>query len=48
VQAIAAYGMSYLFVHSGDYRLLFALGSGAMVLALTVDLIAGFGEHGRA
>lgn len=48
LQAIAAYGMSYLFVHGGDYRLLFALGSGAMVLALAVDLIAAFGDRGYA
>ncbi len=41
LQAVAAYGMSYLFVSSGDgYRMLFALGATAMVLALAVDLIA--------
>ena len=41
LQAVAAYGMSYLFVSSGGgYRMLFALGATAMVLALAVDLIA--------
>jgi predicted MFS family arabinose efflux permease len=39
-QAFAAYGMSFLFVRSGgDYLLLFALGSCALVLALVVDLV---------
>ena len=41
LQAVAAYGMSYLFVSSGGgYRMLFALGATAMVLALAVDLSA--------
>jgi len=41
-QAFAAYGMSFLFVRSGgDYLLLFALGSCALVLALLVDLVVG-------
>ena len=41
-QAFAAYGMSFLFVRSGgDYLLLFALGSCALVLALVVDLVMG-------
>ena len=41
-QAFAAYGMSFLFVRSGgDYLLLFALGSCALVLALVVDLVVG-------
>ena len=41
-QALAAYGMSFLFVRSGgDYLLLFALGSCALVLALGVDLVVG-------
>ena len=51
LQAVAAYGMSYLFVSSGDgYRMLFALGATAMVLALAVDLIAapsGGPRHGE-
>ena len=50
LQAVAAYGMSYLFVSSGGgYRMLFALGATAMVLALAVDLIAaprGGPRHG--
>jgi predicted MFS family arabinose efflux permease len=38
-QAAAAYGLSYLFEHSGgDYLLLFKLGSIAVTLALAVDL----------
>jgi predicted MFS family arabinose efflux permease len=41
-QAFAAYGMSFLFIRSGgDYLLLFALGSCALVLALLVDLVVG-------
>ena len=41
-QAGSAYGMSYLLVHSGgNYALLFALGSAAIVLALAVDLVSG-------
>jgi predicted MFS family arabinose efflux permease len=39
-QALAAYGMSFLFAQTGgDYLLLFALGAGALVLALAVDLV---------
>jgi len=42
LQASAAYGMSWLLGHSGgDYALLFALGCGAIVLALLTDLVAG-------
>ncbi|MGJ7525568.1 YbfB/YjiJ family MFS transporter [Variovorax sp. GB1P17] len=41
LQASAAYGMSWLLGHSGgDYALLFALGCGAIVLALLTDLVA--------
>ena len=41
-QALAAYGMSFLLVRSGgDYLLLFALGAGALVLALCIDLVVG-------
>ncbi|ARP92603.1 MFS transporter [Bordetella genomosp. 9] len=37
-QAIAAYGLSFVFSHSGgDYRLLFAIGASAMLLALVID-----------
>jgi predicted MFS family arabinose efflux permease len=39
-QAAAAYGFSFLFVHTGgDYRLLFGLGGGAVVIALVIDLV---------
>ena len=37
-QAIAAYGYSYLFEHTGsDYALLFALGGGALLVALVLN-----------
>lgn len=47
-QAAAAYGFSALFAHTGgDYRLLFGLAAGALLLALAIDL--GFGAgRGRA
>ncbi|MDR5760471.1 YbfB/YjiJ family MFS transporter [Caballeronia sp. LZ035] len=39
LQALAAYGMSFLFANSGgDYRLLFGIGAGALVMALAIDL----------
>ncbi|MGY2050253.1 YbfB/YjiJ family MFS transporter [Methylobacterium sp. JK268] len=42
-QAAAAYGFSFLFAQSGGrYGLLFAAGAGALLLALGVDLLAGF------
>ncbi|BBQ02170.1 MFS transporter (plasmid) [Burkholderia sp. SFA1] len=41
LQALAAYGLSFLFSNSGgDYRLLFAIGAAALAVALTVDLFA--------
>ncbi|MCQ0032690.1 YbfB/YjiJ family MFS transporter [Burkholderia glumae] len=41
-QALAAYGLSYVFSHhGGDYRLLFAIGTASMLLALLIDLAAG-------
>ena len=41
MQAVGAYGLSFLFVRSGgDYRLLFGLGATALSLALIVDLVA--------
>ena len=51
-QALAAYGLSFVFARSGgDYRLLFAIGTAAMVLALTIDLTVatadGAVRHGR-
>lgn len=40
-QASAAYGLSFVFARSGgNYHLLFAIGTGAMVLALAIDLLA--------
>lgn len=41
LQAVAAYGMSFLFAHNGgEYRGLFVIGAVAMALALAIDLIA--------
>lgn len=41
MQAVGAYGLSFLFVRSGgDYHLLFAIGATALGLALVVDLLA--------
>ena len=48
-QAAAAYGLSFLFVHTGgDYLLLFVLGAAALALALMTDLIVGArgADHG--
>jgi predicted MFS family arabinose efflux permease len=40
-QAAAAYGLSFVFSQSGgNYRLLFLIGTAAMVLALAIDLLA--------
>jgi hypothetical protein len=40
-QAAGAYGDSWLFGRTGgDYRLLFALGAGSLLLALAIDLAA--------
>ncbi|WP_246793154.1 YbfB/YjiJ family MFS transporter [Burkholderia perseverans] len=45
-QALAAYGLSYVFSHhGGDYRLLFAIGTASMVLALLIDLAAGLSRR---
>ena len=41
-QAVAAYGLSYIFDRTGDYALLFLLGAGAVTLALVLDLAAGW------
>jgi predicted MFS family arabinose efflux permease len=39
-QAVAAYGLSFLFAESGgNYRLLFGVGAAAMILALAIDLL---------
>lgn len=41
-QAVGAYALSYLLIHSGgNHRLLFALGAAAVLLALLVDLASG-------
>jgi MFS family permease len=41
LQAAAAYGLSYLFGHDGgNYRMLFLIGTAALILALAVDLCA--------
>jgi len=40
-QALAGYTYSYVFAHSGeDHQLLFAIGAGALALALVTDLVA--------
>jgi predicted MFS family arabinose efflux permease len=39
-QAVAAYGLSFVFAESGgNYRLLFGIGATAMMLALAIDLL---------
>jgi MFS family permease len=39
-QAVAAYGLSFLFAYSGgNYRLLFLIGTSAMLLALVIDVL---------
>jgi len=43
-QAVAAYGLSFLFSRDGDYRLLFAIGTAAMLIALAIDLVAAAGH----
>lgn len=44
-QALGGYGYSYLFAHSGqNYALVFAIGAGALVLALLADLIVPGGK----
>ncbi|SAK46484.1 MFS transporter [Caballeronia hypogeia] len=41
LQALAAYGLSFLFSESGgNYEMLFAIGAGALAVALAVDLFA--------
>jgi len=39
-QAAAAYGYSYLFARGSDYVALFALGAGALLLAVAIDVLA--------
>jgi predicted MFS family arabinose efflux permease len=39
-QAAAAYGLSYLFEHSGgNYTILFVIGAGAVTVSLAIDLV---------
>ncbi len=39
-QAVAAYGLSFVFAHSGgNYQILFVIGAVAMTLALVIDLV---------
>jgi predicted MFS family arabinose efflux permease len=45
LQAGAAYALSFVFAHSGSYQLLFVIGSAALLLALTVDLVAAVGAR---
>jgi hypothetical protein len=40
-QAGAGYGVSFVYAATGDYATLFALGAGAIALALAIDLAAG-------
>ncbi len=41
MQAVAAYGLSFVFSSSGgNYLVLFAIGAAALVLALFVDLFS--------
>lgn len=47
-QAAGAYGLSYLFEASDSHRLLFALGAGALALALALDLVTGQTARGSA
>lgn len=45
-QAFAAYGFSWIYAQTGgDYLLLFALGGGAVVLALAIDLAMALVPH---
>jgi hypothetical protein len=40
-QAVAAYGLSFIFARSGgNYKLLFVIGAVTMVIALVIDLLA--------
>lgn len=42
LQAVAAYGLTFVFTQSGgDYRVLFVLGTSALILTLGIDLVVG-------
>ncbi|ACC75566.1 YbfB/YjiJ family MFS transporter [Paraburkholderia phymatum] len=46
LQAVAAYGMSFLFTQNGgNYAMLFVIGAAALALALAVDLFAALRAH---
>ncbi len=48
LQAAAAYGLTFVFAQSGDYHLLFMIGTGAVLLALSVDFAVGaFASRGK-
>lgn len=43
-QAVAAYGLSFLFARTGDYAALFAIGAAALLVALILDLAQDMGR----
>lgn len=46
LQAVAAYGLSFVFSHTdGNYQLLFMIGTAAIVMALAIDLLASRQGH---
>jgi MFS family permease len=47
LQAAAAYGLTFVFTQTGDYRLLFVLGAAAFVLTLGIDLAIGVSPSRR-
>ena len=47
-QAGGAYLYSWLFALTGDYFVLFGIGSAALLLALATDLLAGYSAAARA
>ncbi|VVQ14821.1 hypothetical protein PS914_05660 [Pseudomonas fluorescens] len=47
-QAVAAYGLSFLFSYSGgNYSVLFIIGTSAMLLAFVIDVVAGRTTNGQ-
>ncbi|VVP23098.1 hypothetical protein PS903_03866 [Pseudomonas fluorescens] len=47
-QAVAAYGLSFLFSYSGgNYSVLFIIGTSAMVLAFVIDVVAVRNANGQ-
>ncbi|WP_339499023.1 YbfB/YjiJ family MFS transporter [Pseudomonas silesiensis] len=47
-QAVAAYGLSFLFSYSGgNYSVLFIIGTSAMLLAFAIDVVAGRNANGQ-